>query len=71
MGIRSGLLIGSGLVFTILATFIMMKLLNINLQRTSLGALIIAMGMLVDNAIVVTEGRPKSGYNTETSDSRR
>ena len=56
MGWRSGIIIGSGLIFTILATFIVMSMMRIDLQRTSLGALIIAMGMLVDNAIVVTEG---------------
>lgn len=56
MGLRSGLLIGLVLLLTILGTFIFMKLMAINLQRISLGALIIALGMLVDNAIVVTEG---------------
>ena len=56
MGLRSGLIIGANLVLTILATFIFMLFLNIDLQRISLGALIIALGMLVDNAIVVTEG---------------
>ncbi|QDF74057.1 MULTISPECIES: efflux RND transporter permease subunit [Shewanella] len=56
MGLRSGLLMGLVLLLTILGTFIMMKVLNIELQIISLGALIIALGMLVDNAIVVTEG---------------
>jgi len=56
MGIRSGLLIGSGLILTILATFIVMLAGDIALQRTSLAAIIVAMGMLVDNAIVVTDG---------------
>ncbi|MBE9398439.1 efflux RND transporter permease subunit [Pontibacterium sp. N1Y112] len=56
MGLRSGLLIGLILLLTILGTFIFMKLFAIDLQRISLGALIIALGMLVDNAIVVTEG---------------
>lgn len=56
MGFRSGLLIGLILLLTVLGTFIFMKLLQIDLQRISLGALIIALGMLVDNAIVVTEG---------------
>ncbi len=55
MGFRSGLLIGGGLVVTILGTFVVMRLGGINLQRVSLGALIIALGMLVDNAIVVTD----------------
>lgn len=56
MGLRSGLLIGSVLLLDILGTFIFMSLYEISLQRISLGALIIALGMLVDNAIVVTEG---------------
>jgi len=56
MGLRSGLLIGLILLLTVLGTFIFMKLTGIDLQRISLGALIIALGMLVDNAIVVTEG---------------
>ncbi|OQX39706.1 MAG: MFS transporter [Oceanospirillales bacterium LUC14_002_19_P2] len=56
MGLRSGLLMGAVLLLTILGTFIVMKILSINLQMISLGALIIALGMLVDNAIVVTEG---------------
>jgi len=56
MGPRSGLLIGLILVITVFGTFIFMKFMAIDLQRISLGALIIALGMLVDNAIVVTEG---------------
>lgn len=56
MGVRSGILMGGVLLLTILGTFIAMKMLAIDLQRISLGALIIALGMLVDNAIVVTEG---------------
>ncbi|EAR61323.1 efflux RND transporter permease subunit [Neptuniibacter caesariensis] len=66
MGIQSGLLISSILMLTILGTFIFMQVLDINLQRISLGALIIALGMLVDNAIVVTEGiiiNIKRGYS--------
>ena len=56
MGVRSGLLMGAILVLTIAGTFIGMYLLSVQLQLISLGALIIALGMLVDNAIVVTEG---------------
>ena len=57
MGIRMGVLIGlSGLVLAILGTFIVMAIAEIDLQRVSLGALIIAMGMMVDNAIVVADG---------------
>ena len=57
MGLRVGILIGvSGLVFPILGTFIVMAATGVDLQRVSLGALIIAMGMMVDNAIVVVDG---------------
>lgn len=56
MGLRSGLLISSGLVFTILGTIIVMLLIDLPLHRISLAAIILAMGMLVDNAIVVADG---------------
>ncbi|EHI79524.1 hypothetical protein HMPREF9093_00213 [Fusobacterium sp. oral taxon 370 str. F0437] len=56
MGIKSGLIIGSGLVLSILGTLIAMLAMKIDLQRVSLGAFIIAMGMLVDNSIVVVDG---------------
>ena len=56
MGVKAGLLIGGVLLLTILGTSIGMYLMGIQLQLISLGALIIALGMLVDNAIVVTEG---------------
>ncbi|QTX32086.1 efflux RND transporter permease subunit [Aminithiophilus ramosus] len=56
MGLRTGLLIGVILLLTILATFVAMKTMAIDLQSISLGALIIALGMLVDNAIVVADG---------------
>lgn len=56
MGLRSGIIMGVILVVTILATFAIMYPNGILLQRVSLGALIIALGMVVDNAIVVAEG---------------
>ncbi len=56
MGVKSGLVIGIGLLLTIAATLGTMYLGNIPMHRISLGALIIALGMLVDNAIVVTDG---------------
>ena len=56
MGLRSGLIIGFILVLTIAATFVVMDYYHITLERISLGALIIALGMLVDNAIVVVDG---------------
>ena len=56
MGMRSGLLIGAILLLTIQASLIAMRMAEIDLQSISLGALILALGMLVDNAIVVTDG---------------
>ncbi|MDC7221968.1 MAG: efflux RND transporter permease subunit [Spirochaetales bacterium] len=56
MGIQSGIIIGGILVLIIAGTLFLMNLFDITLQRISLGALIIAMGMLVDNSIVITEG---------------
>ncbi|MDG2304609.1 MAG: efflux RND transporter permease subunit [Candidatus Binatia bacterium] len=56
MGWRSAGIIGFVLVLTIAATFIFMGPWNVALERISLGALIIALGMLVDNAIVVVDG---------------
>ena len=56
MGLKSGLIIGSVLLLTIAGTLMLMNYFGIPLQRISLGALIIALGMLVDNAIVITEG---------------
>ena len=56
MGPRVGLIIGAVLLITVAGTLFCMHLLDIELQRISLGALVIALGMLVDNAIVVAEG---------------
>ncbi len=56
MGVKSGLIIGGILVLTIFGTFVFMGYFSVTLERISLGALIIALGMLVDNAIVVVEG---------------
>ncbi|MEG0795840.1 MAG: efflux RND transporter permease subunit [Odoribacter sp.] len=55
MGVRAGLLIGSSLLFCIGGTLLIMQFMGVGLNRTSLAAFIIAMGMLVDNAIVVTD----------------
>ncbi|MDJ0840752.1 MAG: efflux RND transporter permease subunit [Acidobacteriota bacterium] len=56
MGLKSGIVIGAILLLTIFATLMTMDLSGIPMHRISLGALIIALGMMVDNAIVVTEG---------------
>jgi multidrug efflux pump subunit AcrB len=56
MGLRSGLIIGAVLFITIMGTFVFMNMRDVTLERISLGALVIALGMLVDNAIVITDG---------------
>lgn len=56
MGVRSGVIIGFVLLLTVAGTLCVMLIDDIAMQRISLGALIIALGMLVDNAIVVTDG---------------
>ena len=71
MGLRVAIIIGlTGLVFAILGSFIVMAIWGIDLQRVSLGALIIAMGMMVDNAIVVVDGfvvRLKKGMDRKAA----
>ncbi len=56
MGLRVGMIIGAVLLITVAGTLLIMALEGIELQRISLGALVIALGMLVDNAIVIAEG---------------
>ena len=56
MGLRTGIVIGAVLLITVAGTLFLMNVFSIELQRISLGALVIALGMLVDNAIVVAEG---------------
>lgn len=56
MGWRSGMIIGIGLILTVLLSFPILSALGTTLQRISLGAFIIAMGMLVDNAVVIMDG---------------
>tara|TARA_Y100000780_G_scaffold231524_1_gene257263 strand:+ start:12427 stop:15477 length:3051 start_codon:yes stop_codon:yes gene_type:complete len=56
MGVRAGAIIGAVLFLTVLGTLLVMWMAGIELERISLGALIIAMGMLVDNAVVVCDG---------------
>ncbi len=56
MGWRAAIVIGATLLLTVVGTLLFMAIFSIEMERISLGALIIAMGMLVDNAIVVAEG---------------
>ena len=55
-GFRGGAIIGTGLVLAIAVSFPILLLCGSTLQRISLGAFIVAMGMLVDNAIVILDG---------------
>ena len=55
MGLRSGIIIGGVLLLTVMATIAVMKPLGVLMERISLGAFIIALGMLVDNSIVVAD----------------
>lgn len=66
MGVRSGIIIALSLALNVLGTLLIMYLWGIELQRISLGALIIALSMLVDNAIVIVEG-----YSLPASRGRR
>ena len=56
MGFRSGYIIGVGLVVVVLGSFVILQMMHGTLQRVSLASFIVAMGMLVDNAIVITDG---------------
>lgn len=56
MGFRSGYIIGIGLVVVVLGSFVVLYMMHGTLQRVSLASFIVAMGMLVDNAIVITDG---------------
>jgi len=56
MGWRAAIVVGATLLLTVVGTVFFMAVFGIEMERISLGALIIAMGMLVDNAIVVAEG---------------
>lgn len=56
MGWKPGLIIGFGLVLTVALSFPILSAAGTTLQRISLGAFIVAMGMLVDNAVVIMDG---------------
>lgn len=56
MGLRSGMMIGVSLVTIVLGSFLFLFNFGGTMQRVSLGAFILAMGMLVDNAIVIIDG---------------
>ena len=56
MGIRSGMIIGTSLVVTVLGSFLFLYAMDGTMQRVSLASFVLAMGMLVDNAIVIIDG---------------
>ncbi|EBA15852.1 transporter, AcrB/AcrD/AcrF family protein [Roseobacter sp. SK209-2-6] len=67
MGWRAAIVVGTTLLLTVVGTLLFMNLFSIEMERISLGALIIAMGMLVDNAIVVAEGMQIAMQRGKTS----
>ena len=56
MGFKSGLILGMSLAVIVFGSFLVLNGFDGTLQRVSLGAFILAMGMLVDNAIVIVDG---------------
>ena len=56
MGFRSGVIVGTGLLIVVAGSFWILKFFDGTLQRVSLGAFVLAMGMLIDNAIVIIDG---------------
>ncbi len=67
MGWRAAIVVGTTLLLTVVGTLLFMSIFSIEMERISLGALIIAMGMLVDNAIVVAEGMQIAMLRGKTS----
>ena len=56
MGFKSGVIIGISLVVTVFGSFLFLQTAGGTMQRVSLAAFVLAMGMLVDNAIVIVDG---------------
>ncbi|MBO4599006.1 MAG: efflux RND transporter permease subunit [Bacteroidaceae bacterium] len=67
MGIKSGIIIGISLLITVCGSFLFLSAAGGTMQRVSLGAFILAMGMLVDNAIVIIDGILIDRKNPEKS----
>ncbi|MCB1053181.1 MAG: efflux RND transporter permease subunit [Acidobacteria bacterium] len=76
LGLRTGFVVAALIPSTILVTFVVMNGIDLGLDKVSLAALIIALGMLVDNAIVMAEsimvhmGAGKSGPEAALTSSR-
>lgn len=79
MGLRSALIVGAMLPLTILGTFVAMLFFGRDIQQISIAALIIALGLVVDNSIVVidnierklSEGRDREQAAIEGTDELR
>lgn len=56
MGFKSGIIIGISLVVIVIGSFLVLGMAGGSMQRVSLATFILAMGMLVDNAIVIIDG---------------
>ena len=66
LGVRAGLVVSVSIPFVLAMTFVGMDLTGIGLQRISLGALIIALGLLVDDAMITVEamvGKLEEGWD--------
>ena len=55
LGMRTGMVVALSIPLVLVITFFAMQVLGIDLQRISLGALVIALGLLVDDAIIAVE----------------
>ena len=55
LGLRAGFVVSLSIPLVLAITFLVMSLMDISLQRVSLGALIISLGLLVDDAMIAVE----------------
>jgi len=55
LGVRTGLIVASAIPITVVGSLLFMAALGVSLNKMSLTALIIALGLLVDNAVVISE----------------
>ena len=55
LGVRAGLVVSISIPLVLAATFVVLEVMGVTLQRISLGALIIALGLLVDDAMITVE----------------
>jgi multidrug efflux pump subunit AcrB len=67
LGVRTGFVVASLIPFAIISTLLFMGVFDVGINQVSLAALIMALGMLVDNAIVVVESMVVRMENGEAS----